>query len=142
MRRSLSRKRPWLAALLAMAITGLGHLYLRRFKRAAGWFVTMFAVSVLFVEPTAVNDIAAGSADLTEVAPLLVVGGFSVIDAYLLARAENAAGRSATAPDETLTNCPNCGEELDSDLAFCHWCSTELPGAADADADETTDRRS
>jgi len=37
MQRSTSQKRPWLAALLGALVTGFGHLYLRRWRRAVGW---------------------------------------------------------------------------------------------------------
>jgi hypothetical protein len=133
MGRTSSRKRPWLAALLAVAVTGLGHLYLRRWKRAVGWILSMFAVSVLFVDQTALAAVTTGRADPTAVAPLLIVGGVSVVDAYVLARAQNAVVRVTPNREGARTHCPGCGEELDGDLDFCHWCSTELPTEADGD---------
>lgn len=27
--------------------------------------------------------------------------------------------------DGTIT-CPNCGKEVDADMEFCHWCTTEF----------------
>jgi uncharacterized paraquat-inducible protein A len=138
---SLSRKRPWLAAVLAVLATGLGHLYLRRWRRALGWIVALAGVSVLFVEPSAVDALLAGNpADPLAMAPIAVVGGFSVVDAYLLATAQNALARRRAATDDgELAHCPNCGKELDADLEFCHWCSTDIEavtasaGAADSD---------
>ncbi len=81
---------------------------------------------------------------------VLAVTALSMIDAYWLASNTGDAGRSAEAgagatptptegttagaapaqgtggaADET-TSCPNCGKELDADLDFCHWCTTEL----------------
>ena len=133
---SLSRKRPWLAALLAVLATGLGHLYLRRWRRALGWIVALVAVSVLFVDPGTADALLAGNAvDPLAVAPIAVVGGFSVVDAYLLASARNAlVQRQAAIEAGQLTHCPNCGKELDDDLEFCHWCSTDLERFGDSDA--------
>lgn len=130
MQESTSRKRPWLAALLSILATGLGHLYLRRWRRAAGWLLLVYGVSVLFVDPAAVEALVNGSAvDPVALAPVLLVGGVSVIDAYFVARAQNAVARAsaatATAEGEHV-KCPSCGNELDPDLEFCHWCSTQL----------------
>lgn len=129
MQESTSRKRPWLAALLSVLATGLGHVYLRRWRRAAGWLLLAYGVSVLLVDPAAVEALVNGSfVDPVALAPVLVVGGASVVDAYVLARTQNADARArATAVAEgTLATCPHCGNELDPDLEFCHWCTTEL----------------
>ncbi|AXR79121.1 hypothetical protein AArcMg_0898 [Natrarchaeobaculum sulfurireducens] len=32
--------------------------------------------------------------------------------------------------------CPQCGKELDEDLAFCHWCTTRLEPPEGDDVDE------
>jgi len=125
---TLSQKRPWLAALLAVLATGLGHLYLRRWRRAVGWIAALVAVSVLFVDPGTVDALLAGNpVDPLTIAPIAVIGGFSVVDAYLLASVQNALARRRAATDNgELAHCPNCGKELDDDLEFCHWCSTDL----------------
>lgn len=60
--------------------------------------------------------------------PILVVGSLNVADAYLLARAQNAAARQGTTPGERPTRCPNCGSGLDADLGFCHWCAADVSG--------------
>lgn len=126
MNQSISRKRPWLAALLAALATGLGHLYLRRWRRALGWLVALIAVSVLFVDPAVLEATATGaSVDLLSRLPLLVVGGLSILDAYLLAHAQNQVVRPAGAQTGD-PHCPNCGRELDTDLEFCHWCTAEI----------------
>ncbi|WP_225336457.1 zinc ribbon domain-containing protein [Halomicrobium urmianum] len=138
MRESTSRKRPWLAALLAAVITGLGHLYLRRWRRALGWLGVAFAATVLFVDPGALEAFASGQAvDPLAVAPTLVVGALSVVDAYLVASAQNALARRTTTEDGQFTHCPNCGRELDSDLEFCHWCTADVEAV---DATAPTDR--
>lgn len=141
MRQSMSRKRPWLAALLGAVATGLGHLYLRRWRRAVGWLAVLFGVTALFVEPEALNAMATGEAfDPLAVAPTLVVGLLSVLDAYVLARAQNEVARRTATPDEELVHCPNCGKEVDPDLDFCQWCTEELPTADEEQPDDVGGR--
>jgi len=137
--RTLSRKRPWFAALLGVLATGLGHCYLRRWRRALGWLVALFAASYFLVDPAAMEAAASGEGvDLLALAPILAVGSLSAVDAYLLAHAQNALARVAVAPEGELAHCPNCGREVDPDLSFCHWCTAALPdleGDAEADID-------
>ncbi|WP_159898642.1 zinc ribbon domain-containing protein [Salinirussus salinus] len=138
MNRPVSRKRPWVAAVLGAVAMGLGHIYLRRWRRAIGWFAVFFGVSFLFVDPAALAAVARGSAaDPTALAPVFVVGSLSVADAYLLARARNATVRPVSVPEERPTRCPNCGDELDADLDFCHWCAADVSGS---DATSSHDR--
>ncbi len=136
-------------------MTGFGHLYLRRWRRAAGWLAVLFAVSYVFVEPAAIDGLAAGEpVDPLSVAPTLLVGVASVADAYVLARAQNAvaqtggatatragdaaaagagasSGETVNPSEEAIDSCPNCGKEVDPTLNFCHWCSADLPGGAE-----------
>jgi len=127
MSQSISRKRPWLAALLGALATGFGHVYLRRWRRGLGWVLGLLATTVLFVDPAAVEALANWNVvDPWEIAPILLIGGLSVADAYLLAHAHNAVARLTVPQDGQLTHCPNCGKELDADLEFCHWCTTDL----------------
>ncbi|ADB63152.1 hypothetical protein Htur_4338 (plasmid) [Haloterrigena turkmenica DSM 5511] len=152
--RPVSQKRPWLAALLAAILTGFGHLYLRRWRRALGWFAASVAVSALFVDPAAVESLLAGTATLETmlaVSPMYVVIGLSAVDAYLLARAQNAQRRPPTTTDAAAINaetaddgtiaCPHCGNELDPDLEFCHWCTraVDVDGSGDR-LEGSTDR--
>ncbi|MFC6941405.1 zinc ribbon domain-containing protein [Salinirubellus sp. GCM10025818] len=126
MRESISRKRPWLAALLAAVATGLGHLYLRRWGRAAGWLAVLSGVTVFLVDPAAVDALVnGGPVDPAALAPILVVGGLSVVDAYLLAHVQNALARLTVSSGGRLTHCPSCGRELDPDIEFCQWCAAE-----------------
>lgn len=138
MNQSLSRKRPWLAALLAAVVTGLGHLYLRRWRRALGWLAVTVGATVLFADPAALDALASGEAvDPLAAAPSLIVGSLSVVDAYLVARAQNVLARRTTTENGRLTHCPNCGKELDPDLEFCQWCTAEIDEVAPSDeADE------
>lgn len=138
MPKSVSRKRPWLAALLAALVTGLGHLYLRRWRRAIGWLVVSILVSVVFVDPAAGEELMTGTPTretLVAVAPMLIVVGLNILDAYLLARmrhtgaAVSASGHSSDADEADEIACPHCGKALDPDLEFCHWCTRPVEDA-------------
>lgn len=127
MERTSSQKRPWLAALLGALVIGFGHFYIRRWRRALGWLVTTVGVSVLFVDQSTLDALwTLGGVDPLSVAPLFVVGALSVIDAYVLARNHNLVAQQTPDPDGTRTHCPHCGNELDGDLEFCHWCTTRI----------------
>lgn len=115
-------KRAWLAAVLAATVTGLGHVYLWRLRRALGWLTIAVAVGFLTL-PQGLDPGAAG----TEVLPLLGVSVVSTVDAYRLAR---ATGTDAATDPDTAPDCPNCGRDLDPDVDFCPWCSTRLDDAA------------
>jgi hypothetical protein len=98
-----SRRRPWLAAALALVVSGLGHAYLRRWARAFGWYVVITATLVFVVPDAAVDGILAGDRPpVVEVAPALVAVAASVVDAYVLAVRNNREHerRSATGPTE------------------------------------------
>ncbi|EMA59895.1 zinc ribbon domain-containing protein [Halorubrum kocurii] len=85
-----SRRRPWLAAALALVVSGLGHAYLRRWARAFGWYVVITATLVFVVPDAAVDGILAGDRPpVVEVAPALVAVAASVVDAYVLAVRNN-----------------------------------------------------
>jgi hypothetical protein len=125
----ISQKRPWLAALLGALATGFGHLYLRRWRRGFAWVGILFSVTVLFIDPATINELASSNTvHPLDIAPMLIVGSFSVLDAYFLAHAHNAFARISATPERQLKQCPNCGKELDSDLEFCHWCTTKIDG--------------
>ncbi|SEP23916.1 hypothetical protein SAMN04487948_12533 [Halogranum amylolyticum] len=139
-------KRTWLAVALAIPVVGLGHLYLRRWARAAGWLFLVVVASV-FVPPEELEALnatweqgllATGNAasvpapDFLALAPVLVVGVLSIVDAYLVARRHNAQFRAEQAAvaagddAEAGVECPSCGREVDPELDFCHWCTTRL----------------
>lgn len=139
------RYRPYVAALLGMLVTGLGHLYLRRWLRAVAWIALAFAISVAFVpESTAVAVLSGEQVDPITLLPGLLVGLASALDAFRIARQERAqadrraatnevfsgaeqvtAEPAADADGETI-DCPACGKPVDPDLGFCHWCTTEF----------------
>ncbi|WP_115864409.1 DUF7575 domain-containing protein [Halorussus litoreus] len=131
--RASLRNNPLVAALLGTAVTGLGHLYLRRWLRALGWLGVTVAASVLFVPESAISAIRSGT--LTDPLPILLIvliSAASALDAYLIAksklqtdgaRATSTVG--ATEADESPA-CPACGKPFDPELGFCHWCTTEF----------------
>ncbi|WP_280586010.1 zinc ribbon domain-containing protein [Halorubrum sp. Boch-26] len=87
-----SRRRPWLAVLLALVVSGLGHAYLRRWARAFGWYVAVTATLVLVVPDAAVDRLVAGDPPpVADIAPAVLVVAASVIDAYVLALRNNRA---------------------------------------------------
>ncbi|MDB2226017.1 zinc ribbon domain-containing protein [Halorubrum ezzemoulense] len=148
-----TRRRPWLAALLALVVSGLGHAYLRRWARAFGWYVAVTAAVFVFVPEAAISGVLAGEPPpVRDVAPAAAVVGASVIDAYVVALRNNRehererdAARSAdaaeptaggtvdgpaapsteTTSDETV-RCPECGKETDPTVDFCQWCAEPL----------------
>ncbi len=84
------RRRPWLAVLLAVLVSGLGHAYLRRWGRAFAWYVGITATLVLFVPDAALDQLFAREVPpLLDVAPALVVIAASIVDAYVIAVRNN-----------------------------------------------------
>jgi len=136
-----SGKRPWLAALLGTLATGLGHLYLRRWKRGLGWFAAAVAVSGLVVPPEAARALLSGSgADLTTLAPLLAVGVASVADAYVLARRRRREGHDQVGEGaSTATAGPRSAESdpaAPSVEAAAERVSRSGPGSSGAECPE------
>ena len=118
--------RPWLAAALSVVVSGLGHLYLRRWLRAVAW-LGLTAWATTLVPSAAVESAAAGEAvDVIALSPLLFAGSLCALDAYLVAQRQRLQARSEPNEDGEATHCPNCGGELDADLGFCHWCTVEF----------------
>ena len=129
--------RPAVAAVLALAVAGLGHAYLRRWGRAAAWFLTIVTTAVVllgaFADPNATSNV--DEWPLTVVVPLVGLFVLSAVDAYLLAT-RTPTSKSAAAVDadeEGDPRCPDCGREVDPELDFCHWCTRRLSFDADAD---------
>ncbi|RLM59827.1 zinc ribbon domain-containing protein [Halobellus sp. Atlit-31R] len=130
---SQREKRPWLAALLGTLATGLGHLYLRRWRRGLGWFAATVLTSVLFVPPEAAQTLLdGGGGDPMSLAPVLAVGIASVADAYVLARRRqhrsasvDRAARSTDADDHAHGD----GEASAADSA----ASVDATGASDTE---------
>ncbi|RDZ52074.1 zinc ribbon domain-containing protein [Haloferax sp. Atlit-6N] len=152
---ALTKLRPWLAAILGLIFTGFGHIYLRRWRRAAMWVLLVLAVAALFVPSGTLEALDAAetmspsefTSVLTELLPLLAVSFASVLDAFVIgfrqaAEAQAQAARSTvddaddsaaavSDPDSDAVTCPECGREVDADLDFCHWCTTRLDEPTD-----------
>ncbi|WP_250137713.1 zinc ribbon domain-containing protein [Halorientalis salina] len=129
------RKRPWLAALLAFVHPGLGHVYLREWLRALLWFgLVLTTASFLVPEGIVPETISVESIrQMSEALPLEAVLGLATITIMSMVDAYWIANRRNEQRQETVegVRCPNCGRDVDEDLDFCHWCTTQL------DADET-----
>ncbi|MEM4780768.1 MAG: zinc ribbon domain-containing protein [Halalkalicoccus sp.] len=133
-----SYKRPWLAAVFAILVPGLGHVYLRAWLRALLWFWMVVLSFVLFVPEELIEgvqsfgDAMAVSAELPFEAQLalLVVITFSAADAYWQASQQRQRVEGE--------RCPHCGREIDDlDLEFCHWCTEPLDPDAGAEPGES-----
>ena len=145
-----TRRRPWLAALLALVISGLGHAYLRRWARALGWYVAVTAAVLLFLPESAISGAFTGDPPtVREVAPAAAVVGASVIDAYVVAlrnnRTHERERETARATDRTESldqgtaeepnapsagtaeepNAPSAGTTDDDGTVRCPECGKE-----------------
>jgi len=131
------RKRPWLAAILAVVSPGLGHVYLREWLRAVLWFglllgstLVLVPESVLTVDTVSLEAVMDASRTISErnqlaMTAIVILSG---ADAYWMASQGNRRAAAAEG-----ARCPHCGKELDEDLEFCHWCTTRLAAPAESD---------
>ena len=102
--------RPVLAAVLALAFPGLGHLLLRRWGRALLWHLTVVgggvALFVLYdvtVDSPLADPTGAATGLPTDVAlPLALLYGLSALDAYLVGRADATEQERADATAEAI----------------------------------------
>lgn len=124
-------RRPWLAAVLAVVVPGLGHVYARAWQRALLWFA-LFLTALWVLVPDELQRSVLSFETFSEIygtAPdiglfLLAILVMNVIDAYLTTTRKNYQSRQQVA--DATQRCPHCGKELDDDLTFCHWCTTEV----------------
>jgi len=139
-------RRGLLAGFLSLVYPGLGHVYLRSWLRALGWFALSLATAGVLMPPelvTAFQEQGVSAFSTVDIpieltAALLAVRAFNIADAYLVAiqqarvrsmsTAERKAGGTGEAVESDPDVCPNCGRELDDDLDFCPWCTEELNG--------------
>jgi hypothetical protein len=127
------RKRPILAAVLGLVYPGLGHVYLREWARALLWFGLIVLTGSLLIPDSAIPTTLtvdsmmqmSRAMPLRAVVALSAVTGMNMVDAYILASRTNETSQRVAEG----TQCPSCGRDVDPDLEFCHWCSTELDGA-------------
>ena len=130
------RRRPAVAAVLALAVAGLGHAYLRRWGRAAAWFLTIVTTGVVLVDAFADPNAGIAEMPLIVLVPLLGLFVLSAVDAYLLAsRTPASGGESEADAGDDGPRCPECGREVDPELDFCQWCTRRLSFDPEADAD-------
>lgn len=108
-------KRPWVAAVLAVLIIGLGHAYLRHWGRAFVWLLLVLMSAYWFVPDAGITE-----AGVTALLPIAAVAGMSVLDAYLLAREQARAVQAGS-----VRSCPECGRKLDESIDFCWYCSAD-----------------
>jgi hypothetical protein len=119
-------KPPWLAATLSL-YPGLGHAYLGLWWRAVVWSLMAGLTAATFLPDDLLAVVRSdGLAALASTVPdtavfmLTSVIVIAAVDAYWHASRGAATSRS---PEGT---CPECGKEVDEDLAFCQWCTAEL----------------
>jgi len=130
-----TRRRALIATLVAVlgasvGVAGVGHLYLRKWRRAAAWFAFVLGATIVLVSvfvdpatlslshPATVANVDPNALPTIVTAPVFALLLLNALDAYRLA----ARGpRTADAPQ-----CPACGGELDPELDFCPWCTTRL----------------
>jgi len=133
----VSRKRALVAAALATIYPGLGHVYLRSWFRALTWFGLSLLTAAVVVPPAVIQSYvsaydAGGLSAMAQVSQALPLEAFLAILAVRVLNVVDAAwiglGPRNAARSTDGRTCPNCGREIDDDLDFCHWCTTQLDG--------------
>lgn len=131
-----TRRRPWLAAVLAVFVPGLGHVYLRSWARALGWLWVVILSVVLFVPEQLVTcaDSFYGTLALSSAFPR--EAQFAVVGAIALSAGDAYRQAGRTNGRAVGRRCPHCGHELEggAELDFCHWCTEPLPDDGDTGA--------
>jgi len=129
------RKRAWLAVALTIVVPGLGHAYLRLWGRGLLWFLLVVgSVATLVPEwfsATTFDELVSVVEGVSTPISLALFGiaVLCVVDTYLMTSRLNERARREHG-EASVTTCPECGRELDGDLDFCHWCTTELDDAS------------
>jgi hypothetical protein len=134
-----SRRRAFVAALVAVlgatiGIAGVGHAYLKEWRRAVAWFTFVLGAELVllsvFADPASVVESGssvpmtvstlmstASALPSTVTGPLLVLLVLSTVDAYRIGLMDVGVGPDAG------PSCPYCGQEVDPELDFCQWCT-------------------
>ena len=117
-------------------IAGTGHAYLQRWKRSMLWFLltlgSAFALTVVYVpDPDIIDPFDPTSVPTEVYTPLVIIIGFSVIDALLVAyldqqERELTPGVDGENESDEGVSCPHCGRSTDPELDFCTWCTEPL----------------
>ena len=120
-----------------LGIAGAGHAYLRKWRRSIVWFlITMGSflalVSIYLPDLEAIDPYDVTAYPPEVLTPVLVILGFSILDALLVAfldqrEAEMAPGVGSDADEaDAGVSCPHCGRSTDPELDFCTWCTEPL----------------
>jgi hypothetical protein len=121
----LERGRHVTALALSLLYPGLGHLYVRSWYRALGWYLGGLVV-LLAVSPDALSALLAAR---TVEAALLASRSMPVGTLVVVLLGSRVLGtadvwwllRRRTGNDGT-THCDSCSRARDPDVAFCPWC--------------------
>lgn len=134
------------AAILSALLPGAGHALIRDWLRALVFAGLYFAALAIFLPPpaevaasesvTQMGELLAAEIDTVGQFVLSFVMVFAAVDAAIRALGFPPGSNGPNATDGPA--CPECGRELDEDLAFCHWCTTRLerPESEDAAPEE------
>ncbi|WP_408957311.1 zinc ribbon domain-containing protein [Natrinema sp. 74] len=142
----------WIRALLAAGLSvimpGAGHVLVRDWLRAAAFAGLFILASALFLPleqlantgpitnyEQAIEQATIMAEETDAMAQFLLsfIALFAAVDSTVRALGYPPRGADAA---EGLT-CPECGKEVDEDLEFCHWCTTRLEPAEDAETETT-----
>jgi hypothetical protein len=146
------RRRLLLTALFGvvgavLGIGGAGHAYLRKWRRSVLWFLVSIGsflalVSIYIPDLEAIDPYDVGAYPPEVITPLVVILGFSVVDALLVAfldqrEAELTPGIGTDVSDaDEGVSCPHCGRSTDPELDFCTWCTESLQPPETPDNDD------
>lgn len=160
-----TRRRTIVTAIVAslgafFGIAGVGHAYLRQWRRSIVWFLLAIGSGIALVfyyveDPAAIDPFDAGAIPQEVYIPLFVIIALSVIDAVLLSIAagrtepderlaanaidsdstpiEDVGADGSTPEPESVPACPECGKDTDPELDFCPWCTYEFEQPPDAE---------
>jgi len=155
-----ARRRVLVTALVALAgamigVPGVGHAYLRRWKRSLLWLTVTLGAGILLLsyyvpDPSTLDPFDFGAIPMEVRLTIFVITAVSVFDATVLAYLDGQGSTSVTASDvstadadaEGGVSCPHCGKTTDAELDFCTWCTepltieTEQETTAETTADE------
>ena len=138
----------WIRALVAVGLSilmpGAGHAVIRDWARAAV-FAGLFFASIAIFFPLDQLWGAASTGNLEEMQTIVeseitMLEQFTIMFLHLFAAIDAGfqalgltrdRGGSAGSGEPT---CPQCGKPIDTDLEFCHWCTTRLERPEEPDA--------